>query len=336
MRFGAYLLRRTALSLVAVAGAITLIFIITHALPGNPILARVTLASPDILKQINHQLGLDRPLADQFGSYLLGLADRDLGQSWVTGRPVAQDLLSRLPASLELAVYATLLSVLVGVPLGILAAVRRRGVADRVVRAIASLGLAMPVFWVGLLLIFFLYYLIPLAGAPLGRIDVNVTPVPVVTGFLTIDSLLAGSFDSFANAVSHLFLPVVTLAFAVMPPLVRMTRATMLDNLAQSYVRAGRALGLTERTVVLHDALQNSLIAILTTGGLVFGYLISGSVLVEHVFAWPGIGQYAFNALVNNDFAAIQGFVLVVAISYVTINWIVEALYGAIDPRIRA
>lgn len=336
MRLGAYLLRRTALSLVAVAGAVSLIFVITHALPGNPILARVTLASPDILNQINRQLGLDRPLSDQFARYLVGLAHGDLGQSWVTGRSVAQDLLSRVPASLELAVYATLLSIVVGVPLGILAAVRQGGFTDRAVRAFASLGLAMPVFWVGLLLIFFLYYLVPVAGAPLGRLDVSVTPPPAVTGFLTVDSLLAGNVGGFGNAVSHLFLPVVTLAFAVMPPLARMTRATMLDNLAQPYVRAGRALGLPERTVVLHDALQNSLIAILTTGGLVFGYLISGSVLVEHVFAWPGIGQYAFNALVNNDFAAIQGFVLVVAISYVTINWVVEALYGAIDPRIRA
>ncbi len=335
MKFALYLSRRTALSLVAVVGAVCLIFFITHVLPGNPVVARVTLAGPDTISRIEAQLGLDRPLGTQFVDYVKGLVHGDLGQSGVSGRSVTQDLKDRAPASLELALIATLLALLVSVPLCVYAAVHQGKLVDRIARAASSLAVSMPSFWIGILLIYVCFYRAGVASAPLGRLDVDTVPPPSTTGFLTVDSLIHGNWAAFRDAFGHVVLPATTLAITVSAPLVRITRATMLEVLTQPFITCDRALGLPERVVVMRDALRNSLVAILTVTGLVFGYLVSGSVLVEQVFAWPGIGGYAFNALVNNDFTAIQGFVLVVAITYVTINWAVDALYGVIDPRVR-
>jgi peptide/nickel transport system permease protein len=193
----------------------------------------------------------------------------------------------------------------------------------------------MPAFWIGILLIYIFFYRLKVAAAPLGRLNVDTVAPPNVTGLLTVDSLIHGNWAAFADTCGHLALPAVTLAITVSAPLVRITRATMLEVIAQPFITCDRALGLPERVVVMQDGLRNSLVAVLTVTGLIFGYLVSSSVLVEQVFAWPGIGGYAFDALVNNDFAAIQGFVLVVAVTYVAINWAVDALYGVIDPRVR-
>ncbi len=335
MKFALYLGRRSALSLLAVAGAVCLIFFITHVLPGNPLLARVTLAGPDAVHKIEQQLGLDRPLSTQFVEYVKRLGHGDLGTSDISGRSVGQDLKERAPASLELALVATLLALLVSVPLGVYAAVRQGTLVDRAAQAISSLAVSMPAFWIGILLIYVFFYRTGLAAAPLGRLNVDTEAPGNITGFLTVDSLVHGNWAALKDALGHLALPAVTLAITVTAPLVRITRATMLEVLTQPYITCGRALGLSEREVVLRDALRNSLVSVITVAGLVFGYLVSGSVLVEQVFAWPGIGAYAFDALVNNDFAAIQGFVLVVAVTYVGINWLVDALYGVIDPRVR-
>lgn len=335
MNLAKYVLRRAAISLVAIVGAVALIFFITHVLPGNPILARVTMAPPGTIEQINRQLGLDRPVYEQFLHYMQGLTHGDLGSSWVTGRPVLRDLMQRAPASLELGTYATILAVVLGVPLGIFAAIRPGTLADWLARTLSALAVSTPAFWVGMLLIYLFYFRLPVAAAPMGRLDPGVAPPHTVTGFIVLDSLIQGNMDALKNALSHFLLPTVTLAFTVIAPLVRITRATMKEVLSQPYITAARAFGLSERQVVFHDALQNSLVEVLTVTGLVFGYLVSGSVLVEQVFAWPGIGQYAFSALVNNDFAAIQGFVLLVALTYVFINWVIDALYAIIDHRVR-
>jgi ABC-type dipeptide/oligopeptide/nickel transport system permease component len=335
MKFTAYLSRRTLASLVAVFGALCLVFFISHILPGNPVVSRATSASTQTIQQIEDQLGLNRPLGSQFVDYFSGLAHGDLGDSYVTGRSVAYDLRQRAPASLELAFYATLLALIIAVPLGVYAAVYQGRTLDRLARAISSVAISMPAFWLALILIYVFYFRLGIGAAPLGRLDATMTPPPKVTGFYTVDSLLHGQWSTFTNAAWHLMLPAATLAIVVIAPLVRITRATMLEVLSQPFITCGRALGLSERQVVLRDALRNSLVSVLTVAGLVFGFLVSGSVLVEQIFAWPGIGQYAYTAIANNDIAGIEGFVLVVAVVYVTVNWLVDVLYGVIDPRVR-
>jgi peptide/nickel transport system permease protein len=335
VKFAAYLTRRTAASVVAVFGALVLVFFISHVLPGNPVVSRATSASTQTIQQIEDQLGLHRPLGTQFVDYFSGLAHGDLGDSYVTGRSVASDLAQRAPASLELAFYATLLALLIAVPLGVYAAVYQGRTVDRSARGLSAIAVSMPAFWLALLLIYVFYFRLDVAAAPLGRLDPAITPPPKVTGFYTVDALLHGQLATFRNAAWHLALPSITLAIVVIAPLVRITRATMLEVLNQPFITCGRALGLSERQVVLRDALRNSLVSVLTVAGLVFGFLVSGSVLVEQIFAWPGIGQYAYTALANNDIAGIEGFVLVVAVVYVTVNWLVDVLYGVIDPRVR-
>ena len=336
MKFGLYLFNRTIASALAVVGALCLIFVITHVLPGNPVLSRATNASSATIDQIQEQLGLKKPMGRQFADYFSGLAHGDLGDSYVTGRSVGSDLAARAPASLELALCATLLALVIAVPLGVLAAVRHGRAVDRAAQGVSSIAVSMPSFWLALLLIYIFYFKLQIGAAPLGRLDPTVEAPPHVTGFYTVDSLLHGQWHTFFNASWHLVLPAVTLAIVVIAPLVRITRATMLEVLTQPFITCGRALGLSERQVILRDALQNSLISILTVAGLVFGYLVAGSVLVEQIFAWPGIGQFAFSALTNNDFQGIEGFVLIVAVTYVGINWLVDVLYGVIDPRVRA
>jgi len=335
MKFATYLAKRTVASVLAVLGALCLVFFVSHVLPGNPVLSRATAASTATIQQIEDQLGLHEPIGTQFVHYFGGLFHGNLGDSYVSGRPVASDLSQRAPASIELALFATLLALIVSVPLGVFAAVKQGKLIDRVARAVASLAVSMPAFWLALILIYVFYFRLNAAAAPLGRLDPTVDPPPNVTGLYTVDSLLHGQFGTFANAAWHLLLPAVTLAIVVIAPLVRITRATMLEVLTQPFITCGRALGLSEREVILRDALRNSLVSVLTVTGLVFGYLVSGSVLVEQIFAWPGIGQYAFSALTNNDVQGIEGFVLVVAITYVGINWIVDLLYGVVDPRVR-
>lgn len=335
MKFASYLVQRTAASVLAVLGALCLVFLISHILPGNPVLSRATAASTATIQQVEQQLGLNAPLGTQFAHYFSGLVHGNLGDSYISGRPVASDLAQRAPASIELALFSTLIALLVSVPLGVYAAVHRGKLVDRIARAVSALAVSMPAFWLALILIYVFYFRFSIGAAPLGRLDATVTAPPHDTGLYTVDSLLHGQLDTFANAAWHLALPSATLAIVAIAPLVRVTRAAMIEVLDQPFITCGRALGLSERQVVLHDALRNSLVAVLTVVGLVFGYLVSGSVLVEQIFAWPGLGQYAYSALTNNDVQGIEGFVLVVAVTYVGVNWIVDLLYGVIDPRVR-
>jgi ABC-type dipeptide/oligopeptide/nickel transport system permease component len=328
-----YILRRLGLSIVSLFGAVLVTFFVTHLLPGNPVLVHAGFKIPSTIKFLEQQMGLDQPLPVQFQRYVAGLAHGDMGYSFYTGNPVAVDLSQRLPASLELAAFGTLLALLIGLPLGILSAVRRDSVWDHLTRIIGVGGVSMPVFWVGLVLVFVFYYSLHLAPAPLGRLETFAQPPSTRTGLLTVDSLLAADLATFQDALGHLVLPGVTLALVVMVPIMRITRASMLEALGQPYIRTARAVGLPYRWVVL-DALRNSLINVLTIGGLVLGYLIGGAVLVEKVFAWPGMGQYALNALLENDYSAVQGFILTITTLYILLNLLIDVLYAVIDPRI--
>jgi len=248
---------------------------------------------------------------------------------------VMEDFLQRLPATLELTLASLALAVVVGVPLGILSAVHRNSFMDHIGRVVGVAGVAMPSFWSGLLLIYVFFYLLGLAPAPLGRLGADITPPARITGLYVIDAAVTGNGPALVSALHQLMLPAATLGFSVMAPLARMVRATMLEILESDYIKAAWAAGLPRRQVIYGDALRNALIPVVTILGIVFGFLMSGNAVVESVFAWPGIGNYAVTALMTKDSGPIQSFVLFVAVTYVVVNFIIDVIYGLVDPRIR-
>jgi ABC-type dipeptide/oligopeptide/nickel transport system permease component len=327
---------RISAALPALAGVILITFLLTRVLPGDTAtyFAGPT-ATAESIAQIKAQLGLDRPLYEQFVRYIGDLVHGDLGRSLTTGQPVLSDLTSRLPASAELTLFGLVLSVVVAIPLGILAAVRQGSLVDHVCRVVVTAGVSLPVFFSGLLLVYVAYFLLGWAPAPLGRLDTFATPPPSVTGFFLVDSLIAGDTVTFRAACAQLVLPGLTLAFFALAPIARITRASMLSALASEYVRTASASGLSPRRVIITYAFRNALLPVVTTLGMVFSFLLGANVLVEKVFAWPGIGSYAVEALIASDFAPVQGFVLMMAIMYVLLNLAIDLLYGVIDPRVR-
>src|SRR5499425_2896785 len=259
----------------------------------------------------------------------------DLGTSLTSGQPVLTEIKNRLPASAELTLLGLFVSMMIAVPLGILAATRPGSLIDHACRVLATAGVSLPVFFTGLILVYVFYYLLGLAPAPLGRLDVFFSPPPQVTGFYLIDSLLAGDVGTFWAALKQLVLPALTLGIFSLAPIARMTRASMLAVLASDFVRTARASGLSPFTVVVTYAFRNAMLPVVTTLGMVFSFLLGANVLVEKVFSWPGIGLYAVDAVLNADFAPVQGFVLTMAVMYVLLNLGIDILYGVIDPRVR-
>lgn len=335
-RFARYVLRRLALGGLTLWLVTVAVFAITNILPGNPAEVRLgPLASPQALAAEEHRMGLDRPLPERYWNFVSGAAQGDFGASFKTERPVAADLGDRLPATLELALTATLLALVIGIPLGFLAAARRDSVVDHVARNIAGVAAAMPIFWLGLIFVFVFSYRLGWAPGTVGRWPITENPPPNVTGFLTIDSLLAGNIGAFGVALQYLALPALTLAIIELAPIVKMSRSAMLETLGTDYVRTSRALGFNRRQIFFGDALRNALIPVLTLVGIVLGYLVAGNVIVEQLFSWPGIGRYAFGAVTSNDFNAVQGFILLVAVVYVLLNLSIDLLYAVVDPRIR-
>ncbi len=335
-RLLSYLLRRIGLAVVTLAGVVVFVFLLTHILPSNPAALRAgPLADAALIQKYEREMGLDQPIYVQFFRYAQEFLSGNLGESWKTGQPVRQELGDRLPATLELAATAFLIALVVGLSLGVLAAVFAGSWIDQGVRLYATLGAAQALFWLALLMVHVFYYTLGWAPAPLDRLTIGVPEPPQVTGLFTVDSLLAGQFGTFLDALDHLWLPAMVLAFVVSAPIVKMTRGSMLDALNSDYIRTAKAIGVPRRSVVLRDGLRNAFIPILTMIGIVFGYLIAGNVVVEKVFSWAGIGQYAWNALTINDFNAVQGFVILIAVIYVGINLVIDLAYGFIDPRIR-
>ncbi len=329
-------LRRLASALPSVAGVIVVTFLLTRALPGDPAAYFAgPAATPQAVEEIRHRLGLDRSLPAQFLDYVARLAQGDLGTSLTTGQPVLDEVLTRLPASAELTLLGLLIAVAVAVPLGIVAATRPGSWVDHLCRVVATAGVSLPTFFTGLLLVYVFYYLLGWAPAPLGRLDVFHSAPPTRTGFYLIDSLLAGDPDTFAAAFAQLVLPASTLAIFSLAPLARMTRAAMLAALGSEFIRTARASGLTPRRIVYVYALRNAVLPVITTLGMVFSFLLGANVLVEKVFAWPGIGSYAIEALIASDYAPVQGFVLAMALLYVLLNLAIDLVYGVVDPRVR-
>jgi peptide/nickel transport system permease protein len=326
---------RVAQAIPVVIGVVVISFVLTRALPGDPaVFFAGAAADEQSIAQIREALGLDKSLPEQFLIYIGDLARGDLGRSISSGQPVAADLASRLPASLELTLTALLLSCSVAVPLGVLAATRPGSPVDHLCRVLVTAGVSLPTFFTGVVLIYVFYYLLGVAPSPLGRLDFIYLDPPHVTGFFLIDAALAGDWETWLGALKQLILPAVTLALFTMAPIARMTRAAMLSALSSDYVRTARAAGLTQTKVLYGYAFRNALLPVITTLGMVFSFTLGANVLVEKVFAWPGIGSYAVEALVVSDYAAVQGFVLAMAMLFVALNLIIDLSYTLIDPRI--
>lgn len=327
--------QRLIQALPALVGIVVVTFLLTRALPGDP---AVQFAGPAAdaksIAEIRKSLGLDRPLPEQFLIYIRQLATGDLGQSISTGQPVVKELFTRLPASLELTLSALLISISIAIPLGILAATRPDSWIDNLCRFVTTAGVSLPTFFTGLALVYVFYYLLGWAPAPMGRLNIVYLSPPPATGFYTIDSLIAGDFATFRAAASQLVLPATTLALFTLAPIARMTRGAMLQVLGSEFVRTARAAGLAGRTVLFTYAFRNALMPVITTLGMVFSFTLGANVLVEKVFAWPGIGSYAVEALVVSDYAAVQGFVLTMAVLFVALNLVIDIAYTLIDPRV--
>ena len=329
-------LRRLLTVVPTLLGVVIVTFLLTRVLPGDPaVYFAGPAATPQSIAQIRKSLGFDQPLPEQFLRYVDDLAHGNLGNSLSTGRPVVKEIVSRLPASAELTLFGLFIAMAVAVPLGILAAVKQGSWIDHGCRLVATAGVSLPVFFSGLLLVYVFYFRLGWAPAPLGRLDAFYDAPPHVTGFYLIDTLLAGNFQLFGAALSQLVLPGLTLAIFAIAPIARMTRAAMLEVLASDYIRTARASGLSAYTIVVSYAFRNAMLPVITTLGMVFSFLLGANVLVEKVFAWPGIGSFAVEALIASDYAPVQGFVLTMAIMYVALNLLIDMLYGIVDPRVR-
>ena len=332
MRYRSYLIRRLAQILPTILGLLILIFFISRIMPGDPVrLALGPEATRDQIETYRSKLGLDRPLPVQFGHYLAGLARGDFGESIRTYRDVRLDLLDFLPATIELVMVAMGLAVVIGVPLGVLAAVSKNSWLDNLTRLLAVPGVAMPRFWVGILLQVGLAYqlgLFPIVG--------RAARAPQkVTGFHLLDALLAGDGTALADSALHLVLPAVTLALPTLAQLVRITRASMIDVFRRQFMLVHRAYGVPPARLIMRYGLRNGLTSVLTLIGMTYGALIENAFLVEVVFSWPGISAYGAAAVLAKDFNAVVGVTLVVGLSFVLANFLVDVLYGVVDPRVR-
>ena len=335
--FFRYLGHRVAFAGVAFLGVIVVAFLVAHMVPADPlavVLSDQATKDPSIRAAYMKRWGLDRPLPEQFLVYLANVAHGDLGESFTTRRPVLRDLAQFLPATIELACAALVVSLVFGVPLGVWAAVRHNRSADHAARLLSLVGAASPIFWTGLIALYVFYYLLRWAPGP-GQVDPRQALPPAVTGFLIADSLIAGRVDVFLSALAHLILPALVLGWFIMGLIARTTRSALLEVLKADFVRTARAKGLEDRRVVGFHALRNALIPVLTVTGLAFASLLSGAVLTETVFAWPGIGRYAVTAATRLDYPAILGVTMLTAVIYISVNLIVDLLYGVLDPRIR-
>ncbi len=331
----AFVLRRLALIIPTFVGVTLIAFALIRLIPGDPVenLSGERGMDPARRERLLHEFGLDRPLPVQYVEYVGQVLHGDLGTSLTTHEPVLQEFLTLFPATVELAFFALLFAVAVGLPAGIVAALKRNTVADYAVMGVSLAGYSMPIFWWALLLI--LFFSVQLGWTPVsGRIAVQYD-VPAVTGFMLFDALKSGDPGAFRSAVSHLILPAIALGTIPLAVIARMTRSSMLEVLREDYVRTVRAKGLSRWRVVVVHALRNALIPVITVIGLQVGLLLSGAILTETIFSWPGIGNWLIHGVQSRDYPVVQGGILLVATIVIAVNLLVDTLYGIINPRIR-
>jgi peptide/nickel transport system permease protein len=330
-----FLIRRLAGLALVLVGVSLITFALTQVVPVDPALAALGQnAREEQITAFRRQYGLDQPPVQQYVAYVGRLLHGNLGTSIRTRRPVADDLRDYLPATLELALAAMGIGLVLGISLGIVAAVRRNSWLDALARIFALVGGSLPIFFLGLLMLALFYTKLRWLPGP-GRLDPYLTPPRRVTGMYTVDSLLAGDTQALRSSLRHLVLPAITLGYFSTAVLLRMTRSAMLEVLQQDYVRTAQAKGLRSSVVLLRHALKNAMIPVLTTVGVTFGSLLSGAVLTETIFGWPGLGRYATASAVSLDFPAVMGVTLVSAVVYPVVNLLVDIGYHALDPRIR-
>ena len=315
-------------------GVSIIVFFMVRAIPGDP--AQILLgqnATQEQVQELRAKMGLDKPVIVQYGVFLKDAARGDLGDSIVTGRPVTTELLARLPATLELTAFAMFIAILVGVPVGVISAVKQYSILDKVTSVIALIGVSMPIFWLAMILIVIFGVKLELLPFP-GRLSSGVS-IPAFTGLVLVDSLLSGNFAAFWDGLKHLIMPALALATIPMAIIMRMTRSSMLEVMGEDYVRTARAKGVVPWRVVFKHALRNAMLPTVTVIGLQVGLLMGGAVITETIFSWPGVGQIAYQAVYQRDYAMIQGVVLYGAVLFVLVNLIVDILYAILDPRVR-
>lgn len=330
-----FIFKRVAMVIPTFIGITLLTFALIHLIPGDPIEIRMGERglSPEVHQQMMHQLGLDKSLPEQYFDYLKGIAHGDFGKSFKNNVPVLDEFLSLFPATIELAVFAILFAIIIGIPIGILAAIKRGSIFDHSVMAISLTGYSMPIFWWGLLLMLLVsvqWNLTPVSG----RIDAEYW-IDSVTGFMLIDSWLSGEPGAFKSAVMHLILPSIVLGTIPLAVISRMTRSSMLEVLGEDYIRTARAKGLSSMRVIVIHGLRNALIPVVTVIGLIVGQLLSGAILTETIFSWPGIGKWVIEAIRARDYPVVQSAVLIIATIIIIVNLLVDLLYGVVNPRIR-
>src|SRR6266550_8821939 len=323
------IIRRVLLMLPLMLGMTLIAFVVSHSVPADPVAAHLgqrSMEDPAIVAAFRQQWGLDKPLPEQYLSYLRNLVQGNVGVSIRTHMPVAEDLGRYLPASAELAVTATGVGILLGIPFGVVSAVNRNRWIDHIVRGVSLLGVSSPVFWLGLIGLYVFYFRLGWLPGP-GRLDVGMPEPQHITGMYTLDSLLTGNWSAFVASVRHLVLPGMVLASVYLGLVTRMTRSSMLEVLSADYVRTARGKGLRQRAVIYRHALSNALIPTITVLGLAFGDILAGTVLTETIFSWPGIGLYAYQSAVTLDFPAIMGVSLLIAAIFITVNLVTDVAY---------
>jgi len=337
MNFLQYFTRRVLLVMPLLLGITMMAFLIANLIPADPTIANLppnALNDEDTIAAFRKKWGLDKPLHEQYLTYLGNLLQGDLGTSIKTRKPVGEDISRRLPATIELATLGIIFGIALGVGLGLVSAIWKDTWADYVARVIALIGVSFPVFLIALIFLNAFYVQLEIAEGP-GRLDIIMRPPPTITGLFTIDALLAGDLKTFKNAFDHLVLPSSTLALYISGIISRITRSSLLEVLNHDYMRTARAKGLRERYVIGFHGMRNSLIPVVTVIGLSYGNLLVGSILIESIFAYPGIGFYMFRASTSQDFPAIMGVSLLFAFIYVGVNFVVDILYFFLDPRLR-
>lgn len=329
------ILWRLLMALPILFGVIVVTFVLIRALPGDPAIAYASGPSmgQEDIEAIRRSMGLDRSVFEQFLIYLSNIAHLNFGNSMITGQPVLKDFAERLPATIELAIFAFAMSLIVALPVGVLTAVYRDSWIDQLSRVITSISAAMPGFFFGLILIFVFYFLLSMAPEPIGRLSGWSIAPPTVTGFMTIDAALIGDWEIFWEAIEKMLMPAASMAIFAVAPLMRMMRGGMIDALDSDYIKAARAYGVPGWKILLQYALPNAMLPVLATMGMVLSTMLGANIMIEKLFAWPGIGSYSVNALVGVDYAPVQAFVLIVAVLFVLMTLAIDILSAAIDPR---
>ncbi|QGU94185.1 ABC transporter permease subunit [Clostridium bovifaecis] len=329
-----YIIKRLVMLIPVILGVSIMVFIVMHVLASDPtsiILGQH--ATTEQVERLRAELGLNQPLYIQYFDFLKGILNGELGNSLISKTSVTSEIASRFPATLELALVSIILASIFGILIGVISAVKQNTIIDYVGTVVSLLGVSMPIFWLGLMLI--ILFSVNLGWLPVaGRIQIGIEPEHI-TGLYILDSLISGNMEAFKSSLSHIILPSVALASYSTAIIARMTRSTMLEVIRQDYVRTARAKGIFERVVILSHALRNALIPIVTVIGLQLGSLLGGAVLTETVFSWPGVGSYTIDAILKSDYPVVQGAVMMLAVIFVLVNLIVDLLYAQLDPRIK-